>query len=400
MLKRSIENIKGDIIMKIKNYLICLILISPTIKAYHLESQEIFSLKTKGETQNRSDVIDFFHPCKISLNNQSVITDPAVLLDAAKSAFRYFKSQNKINKKIINPRLFSQKIMSPYQVKNTLEFIISSIEQDIKKKTSPRILNSTFLEKNFKFIKWSGDYKSAQKNNVKIPENVDNGKIPKGKIRLTNYAAFVLNGNNNKTNKFPCALYSIKSKDFESKGRFRYTKQDVFDGALHNKKNKNQVTPLVWLNKNDLETAIMQGTTYVKMPNGKKRLFVVDKNNGFSYDKKIKNSIEQKRYWYFKEINNPNYYKKKGVHINHGGVVFAGDIYNVGLGKIIAIKYQNPISKKDEIRLGILADSGSALTNNLYQLDLFAGIFDTQNEFKKWLKQIPNTVEAYILVKK
>lgn len=371
------------------------------INPYHLENQEIFSSKIKGETQNRTDITSFFHPCGFSLDNQfTVVNDPIVLLSAAKSALRYFKNINNEDKEIIAPKVFSQKIMTSGQVKNTLGFIISSIEQDLKKGARPRILNTHFLERNFKFIKWSGDYKSAEKNNVKIPENLDNGKIPRGEIRLTNYAAFVLNGSDKKTSRFPYALYSIKSKDFEVKGRFSYTKQDIFDNALHNKINKNKVIPLAWLGKKDLETALMQGTTYIKMPDNRRRLFVVDKNNGFSYDKKIKNPSEQKRYWYFKEVTDSSYFKKKGVHLGHGGAIFAGDIYNVGLGKIVAIRYKNPCTKKYEIRLGILADSGSALINNLYQLDLFAGVFDSKYKFKNWLQQIPNTVEAYILVKK
>jgi len=127
--------------------------------------------------------------------------------------------------------------------------------------------------------------------------------------------------------------------------------------------------------------------------------FNVDKNNGFSYDKKIKDAKDQKRYWYFREISKKDIKTKKGIHINHGGCIFAGDLYNIGLGKIIALRYQNPLTKKDEIRLGVLADSGGALTNNLYQLDLFAGIFKNRIQFHDWIKQLPNAVEAYILIK-
>ena len=52
-----------------------------------------------------------------------------------------------------------------------------------------------------------------------------------------------------------------------------------------------------------------------------------------------------------------------------------------------------------EIRLGILADTGSAFVNNLYQLDLYCGIFRNRREFDNWRKTLPNVVDAYILVK-
>ena len=99
------------------------------------------------------------------------------------------------------------------------------------------------------------------------------------------------------------------------------------------------------------------------------------------------------------EIQDKNFSKTNGVLLNHSGAVFAGDIYNIGLGKIIAIKYKNPLSKCDEVRLGVLADSGGALTNNLYQLDLFMGVFDNKDKFKSRIRNMPNSVEAYILVK-
>jgi len=140
----------------------------------------------------------------------------------------------------------------------------------------------------------------------------------------------------------------------------------------------------------------MQGSILVKMPDNNYRLFNVDKNNGYVYDKKIKDPKDQKRYWYFREIKDR---KKENVFLDKGGAIFAGDIYNIGLGKIIAIMYQNPSTKKEEIRVGVLADAGGAFTNNLYQLDLFAGVFRSKSKFNQWLSNLPNAVEAYILVK-
>ena len=117
-----------------------------------------------------------------------------------------------------------------------------------------------------------------------------------------------------------------------------------------------------------------------------------------SYDKSLQNGITQKKYWYFKDVTATQ--KQSLKFINYGGTVFAGNINDIGLGKIIVLSYQNPITKKDEVRLGILLDRGSAFSNNLYQLDLYAGIFKSRDGFKKYMRNLPNTTKAYILAKK
>ena len=375
--------------MNIKTYLVFLMLTFSLINPYHLEKEEVSSFIKDG-THNRLDVGNFFQDSDVSLKGERFVTDPLVLQSAARAALRYFKSKNKNNRNLVKPKLFEKKL-NANKVQKTLEFIISTIERDKKRKSSQRILDPNFLEKNFKFMKWSGDALSAKKNKVEIPE---------GKIRLTNYAVFVANGSDHKTSKFNCSIYGINDKNFINKDRFNYTKQDVLSGVLEKPENKNKVRSLAWVTRDDFETAVMQGSSYIKMPNGDMKYFNVDKNNGYVYDKKIKDPKQQKRYWYFKEVGNPRYLRKGWVHLNFGGALFAGDIFNIGLGKIIAIRYKNRKSKRAEVRLGLLLDSGSALTGNLYQLDLFAGVFDNKSKFKDWLWQIPNTVEAYILIKK
>jgi hypothetical protein len=44
-----------------------------------------------------------------------------------------------------------------------------------------------------------------------------------------------------------------------------------------------------------------------------------------------------------------------------------------------------------------LADTGGAFIKNLYQLDLFAGIFTKRMAFLDYLKKIPATEHAYLL---
>jgi membrane-bound lytic murein transglycosylase len=376
------------------------LLLTTPLLSYHLNNQEVANMAQKGEQAKRLDVTNFFHKTGLPpFNQETVSINPLVLQKAAASALRYFNENRNTHAKILSPSVFSKNIMTPEDVKKTLQFIIWSIETDKKVGRSYRILDPKFLNKHFKFIRWHGDVSSAYKNKVVIPENADRGKIPKGKIRLTNYAVFELEGNYIKTREMPYPLYHVVDPKFYRKEIFKYTKQDIVNGILEKYENSKKVKPLVWLSRDGLEEAIMQGSAFVRMPDGKTRLFNVDKNNGFSYDKKIKDAKDQKRYWYFREISKKDIKTKKGIHINHGGCIFAGDLYNIGLGKIIALRYQNPLTKKDEIRLGVLADSGGALTNNLYQLDLFAGIFKNRIQFHDWIKQLPNAVEAYILIK-
>jgi membrane-bound lytic murein transglycosylase len=176
----------------------------------------------------------------------------------------------------------------------------------------------------------------------------------------------------------------------------------VLRGALERKWAKKHVEPLVWLTRNDVEQALMQGSMFVRMPDGKTRLFNVHEKNNKPYIKSIKDRRKQTLYWYFRDIKS-----KKNVHekklldfISLGGATFAGDLKNVGAGKFVAIEYINVQTKKKELKIGILADSGSAFLNNWNQLDLFAGIFDTHWKFKRYIRQFPDAVTAYILKRK
>jgi len=351
------------------------------------------------------------------------------LCEAAKDTLKYFNDRKLFNARFVHPREFGTHVMSSQKTKQTLEKIIKIIEEDISfdktlrdathqdatllrangRGSKPfdktlrqaqgerccRILDPEFLNKNFKFIKWSGDTKSALKNNVVIPEAVS-GRIPKGQIRLTNYAIFKTDGSYEKTDKYNCALYEVIDSSFVKSDRFKFTKQDVVAGILYNDLYKNKIKPLVWISRDGLEDAIMQGSIVVVMPDNKKRVFNVDKSNGIAYDKVLKDLKAQKRYWYFKEIKRDQM-ASSNAHLNHGQAIFAGDIHHIGIGKIIAILYTNPVNKKKEIRLGVLADTGGAFLNNLYQLDYFMGIFNNKSNFYSHIRYLPNTVEAFVL---
>ena len=143
----------------------------------------------------------------------------------------------------------------------------------------------------------------------------------------------------------------------------------------------------------------MEGTILVNFTDGSKQLFNVDRSNEMSYIQKLP-ATAQKRYWYFRQVDAIKGYGYKidaKISISPG-VTFAGDVLNIGLGKIIVIEYTKGGSK--HLQMGVIADTGGAFLPNLYQLDFLAGIFQDKKDFGEYISQIPDYATAYILVKK
>ena len=375
--------------MILKKILILVIFFINNLYSYSLNQEEIKSLSNKGSVVKRQDVLNFFKPATKSLTAVKIDTDPIKLQLAAKYALKILNGQD-TNKSVTNPYIFNQRLVNLDRVKETLNFIINLIENDKKLNNQFRILDPIFLNSHFSFLRWTGDKISAEKH----------GKtIFKDAIYLTHYATFELEGSYKQTEQYPYALYSIINKNFEGDLRFKISKQNILKGTLNAPEYKNKVKPLVWLSREGLEEALMQGTAVIKMSDGKELVFGVDKNNGFAYDKNVKDRKNQKRYWYFKQLNSDQNFREQGV-LGLGGVIFAGDLYNLGLGKIVAIRYKSRVTSDTEMRLGILADSGGAFINNLYQLDFYGGVFANYDDFYSWVRPMPRNVQAYIVVKK
>jgi hypothetical protein len=338
-----------------------------------------------------------FSPSPPPFKHERITTNSTRLLQAAKVAHKYFKSKNKKDVLLTKRTAIPNRLISHKKANETLAFIIKTIEED-KQKRKKRILSPHFIERHFNFVKWSGDQKAAKRNEVFIPKWPDGGRLKPGRIKITNYAVFTIKGSPVKTKTYPCALYEIKSSKFKETYRLLFTKQQILKGILEKPHYKKGVRPLVWVTRKGLEEATMQGTALVVMPNGRKRYINVHLSNKMKYDKKIKSRKEQRGYWYFKDVTKRQ--KRDLKIIDLGKTIFAGDLAHLGLGKVIALRYTNPLTNKNEVRIGVLADSGSAFFDNLYQLDLYAGIFKSRKAFNKQIRSLPNTAEAYILVKK
>ena len=345
-------------------------------------------------TQN-SNSSRLFKKITPPFNQEVIVTDPQALLACAQSTLNFIIANEKKEWAPLSSPIFSQFGITLDDVKRTLRFIIQTIKQDSTKKKQ-RILDPAFINKHFNVISWSGDKHDARAHKVKLGS---------GAIRLTYYLVFRMPGSYKKTKEHPYALYAVPEEEkslsdvqIEQKKttliRFKYTKQDVINGILHNKK----VRPLIWLSREGIEEALLQGTISVTLPDGKQRLFNVDKCNDIPYDRSIKDKYAQKRYWYFKEVD--SFYGFKGKVESVPGISLAGDVYNLGLGKLIALKSINKETDKPELRLGILSDTGGAFENNLYQLDCFTGLFNTRAEFDNHIKDLPMFAQAYILIKK
>ncbi|MFA6263584.1 MAG: hypothetical protein WCW33_06475 [Candidatus Babeliales bacterium] len=351
-------------------------------QGFHLDNVAVCPrpLKTTASVKR------FFAVAPSSLREEAtIVTDPTSLLQVATDALRYLQAHCDGHDQTINPQKF-RFLLSYEAVERTLKFIIATIKED-KKTGHNRIQDSDFLRANFGSISWRADHGDAARQAVEMPSD--------GRIRLTTYGILALQGSHHKTAEYPCALYQIFDLSIQNK----YTKQQILSGALEKKLNHHKRRVLAWVSRQDMEDALMHGTVIVNFHEGGTKILNVDVHNGISYDRKQKNMLAQKRYWFFRELKNqhPSHMTLVERFKKRQGVIFAGDVYNIGFGKFIALSYAHPITGKQEMRLGILADTGGAFINNLYQLDMFGGVFADRQEMKKYRADVPLFARATIL---
>ena len=330
----------------------------------------------------------FFKQAPFVLTSEQIATKPLALQEAAKDALRYIKRHEATSIHIVDPVNFSA-ILSLELVKKTLQFIVQIIEED-KKTGVFRILNPKFLNKHFSSIAWIADKESAERHAIKLPDNKS--------IRLTTYAVFNAQGRREKSEEYNCGLYALNDDNIAK----RFTKQEIIAGALDEEPFLKKRTPLAWVTRDVLEDATMNGTVLITLPDDGSRLLNVHKNNGHVYDKRLTDRRNQRRYWFFKDIGTQTHEAKHRLERikQRDNVIFAGDLQNIGLGKLIALRHLNPKTNLPELRLGILADTGNAFRNNLYQLDYFAGLVQGPDELREIIRQRPTFSKACILYKR
>ena len=319
------------------------------------------------------------------LPNRQVNFNAADLLVVLNSTRKYFR-----NSLDSDPDLQREGILGTQGVKvediiKTLDFMALTLKQDIKAKRSIRLQDPKFLNTNFRSIQWTAFNPTA---------------TDEKRVRMTKYAVFTHPGSRTPTKEYHAGLYALKPDTDPEAIRTKYTKQEVLTNIYEPEgKEFGAVEPLAYLDREGLESALMEGTVLVKFTDGTSKFFNVDRNNNIPYIKGL-TPTDQKRYWYFKPVTA---IKGFGQTIEtkislKPGVTFAGDVLNIGLGRIVVT--ESSVAGKQQLRMGIIADTGGAFLPNLHQLDFLAGVFDTKADFDAYIRKLPEYTKAYILVKK
>lgn len=367
-----------------RRYLAAALLVWPLLQAFTLVDEQNKPVQHVQASQ-------FFGPAQ-ALGAQRIDTDPQKLAAVARETLAFIRRHR--DDRAVQAGLLQEQQVTLADVEKTLQRIVDTVDSDTRAHRPQRILQPAFLNQQFRLLRWQADRAAAQAHKVNLPDR---------RLRITKYVVFEAKGSPVKTAVYNCALYALPADEQQLSPeqaearkaeliRFRFTKQQVVAGAL----DKLPVRPLVWLNRQGLEDALLQGSLMVKMPDGGERMFNVHRNNGIGYDRTIKQPTLQRRYWYFKEVQGIQGYGQDDKILVQPGVTFAGDVFNLGLGKLIAMRYV--LNGKPVLRLGVLADTGGAFIPNLYQLDYLSGIYPDRPSFQKGVAALPEFAEAFVLI--
>lgn len=334
-----------------------------------------------------------FVPDEPSLATHYEINGSA-LCATAKETLAYLNKGNHYDPRVIHEgKVFSIPLA---RVKATLVFICQHQKE---------LNNPEFIKKHFDFVRWYPDLEQAKL--LKMKKSLV-AHLPQDKILMTKYYVHRAKASMKRRAAYPFALYGLPRdeeqltiEEADAKPellRFHYGKQAILKGALANK----NVPVLAYLNREDLEAALMQGTIIADfdIPNQQTKIFNVHRCNNIAYDK-TKNPYQQERYWYFKQVAGIKGYGKDADHkiTVHTEATFAADLEQVGLGKLLMVQYLDR-SGKVVARAGILADTGGAFQNNLYQVDYLAGSYAGREAFTQATRYLPDYVAAYFMVLK
>ena len=382
----------------VKNLSLSQIVNSPIKGFTHdISPQKISNINAKSnERSTFYSVINEWQKYQYSVNSNQVLKtgklpnnpinfNQADLLTVLTNTRQYFQKYSQEDPDIQRTGILLTQGVTVKDILKTLDFMIVVLEEDISNKRTTRLQNPNFINANFRVIKWSAHN----------PENPQQKQL-----RITKYAAFIHPGSRQKTSTYNTPIYAINEEVSQEKFYTQYTKQDVLSGIYEpGGKEFGKVKPIAYLTRSGLEAALMQGTVLVNFTDGTKEFLNVDRNNGMSYIRGLK-ATAQTRYWYFKEVDAiKGYGYKIDAKISiKPGVTFAGDVLNIGLGRIIVIEDNQSGQKR--LKMGVIADTGGAFLPNLYQLDFLAGTFASENNFQQYIQKLPEYTNAYILVKK
>lgn len=332
-----------------------------------------------------------FHPASPSTNS-SYQFNTHDLCSTAKSTLAYLNKGTSYDPKVIHS---GQIVPIPlYRIKATLEFICQHQAQ---------LNDPYFVKTHFDFIRWYPDRVQAQtlaKNKSLV------NHLPKDKILMTKYYVHLAKASKKPEGNKVYAIYGLPRDEQQLTleeantkpylTRFRYGKQAILKGILA----PQDVPILAYVSRADLESALLQGTVVADFGAAGQQIFNVHRCNNIAYDRQ-KSPYEQERYWYFKAVDGIKGYGKDADHkiTVNTKTTFAGDLSQFGLGNVLLIQYQEPNGKR-VTQMGIMADTGGAFDNNLYQVDYLAGSYAGTAAFSAATKNLPDYVDAYFMVLK
>lgn len=281
------------------------------------------------------------------------------------------------------------------RIKATLRFICAHQAQ---------LNDPLFVQKHFEFIRWQPDMEQVKRFSANKPLLE---KLPSDRILMTKYYVHQASASMHPTPNKPYAIYALPHDEDSltieqtliqpDLTRLHFGKQAILAGALNNK----QVPVLAYVSRDDLESALMQGTLVADFgPQLGQKIFNVHRNNNIAYDRN-KAPYDQERYWYFKSVDGIKGYGKDADHkiTVNTEVTFAGDITQWGLGKLLMVQYPEKNGGLTT-RVGVLADTGGAFEGNGYQVDFLAGTYRGKGAFIQASRDLPNDVYAYFMVLK
>ena len=295
------------------------------------------------------------------------------------------------------------------RVQNTLGFICKTYVSDVRTKQKSRLQDAEFLKQNFDFYRWYPDTTTAlniSKKSTNAAKNRLLTGIPDNQLFITKYYTKLLKASPVKTAEFNQALFALP---FDEQGltaeqaelqkhtltRFKYTRQEVIEGKISE---LNLAKPLVWISEDGLHDVLLQGTGVLEVE-GITRYFNVHRNNGISYDYSI-GKTEQARYWYFAEVPSVMGYGKtlESKIAVKPQVTFAGNMQDLGLGKLIMINYS--LNGQSVSQMGILADTGGAFDDNRFQLDFLVDSYYGWSDYHQANKHLPDYANTWIMLLK
>ena len=190
----------------------------------HATNKPLHTRQTNEQNQSQDSfvfysVIDEWQKYKYSVNGKSILEPMKLpntkvsfnandLLFVLTNTRKYFQDYSQKDQNISrNGLLVGQGVKVEDELK-TLDFMISTLREDVKKNRPPRLQDPNFINANFRVIKWKA-------YNPDKPEQKQ--------LRITKYAVFTHPGSHTKTSTYNTPIYSLKDNLATDKFYTKYT---------------------------------------------------------------------------------------------------------------------------------------------------------------------------------